>query len=124
MQKIEEISVPSYFKDQSEMQWVKRCIDRDVYTNISSLFEAAIRKDIFLIDDIENMYVEERENYDDGYREVFEWYIVSNWLVEKLREINQPVLDNEYGSFWGRTCTGQAIELDGTFQEIYRGLSK
>lgn len=50
--------------------------------------------------------------------EVFEWYAVSSWLARSLQEIGEIVIDNAYGYFWGRTCTGQGILQDGTLQTI------
>ncbi|KKL18594.1 hypothetical protein LCGC14_2473960 [marine sediment metagenome] len=50
--------------------------------------------------------------------EVYEWWPVSSWLCEELREIGEPVIDNNYGYWWGRTCTGQPIMMDGTLQDI------
>lgn len=50
--------------------------------------------------------------------EVYEWWRVTKWLMEELRAIGEPVLDNEYGEWWGRTCTGQGIMLDGTLQAV------
>lgn len=52
--------------------------------------------------------------------EIFEWWAVTEWLAEELRAIGQPVLDNAYGYWWGRTCTGQGILMDGTLQAIAR----
>lgn len=49
---------------------------------------------------------------------IYEWYRVTNWLASKLIQNGQPVLANDYGYWWGRTCTGQAIILDGTIREI------
>ena len=51
-------------------------------------------------------------------QEIFEWYEITKWLAEKLIELGEPVLENEYGFYWGRTCTGQSIILDGTIQQI------
>ncbi|MFG0245379.1 MAG: hypothetical protein ACF8MF_04920 [Phycisphaerales bacterium JB052] len=53
-------------------------------------------------------------------REVFEWWLVTPYLLQKLRNIGEPVIDNGYGHWWGRTCTGQNILLDGTLQLIAR----
>jgi len=53
-------------------------------------------------------------------REVYEWWLVTPYLLQKLRHIGEPVIDNGYGHWWGRTCTGQSILLDGTLQLIAR----
>lgn len=50
--------------------------------------------------------------------EIFEWWAVTEWLAEQLTAIGEPVLDNAYGYWWGRTCTGQAMKMDGTLQRI------
>jgi len=51
--------------------------------------------------------------------EVYEWYLITDsWVADKLKDMGQPMLDNDYGTWWGRTCTGQAIALDPTFWTI------
>lgn len=51
-------------------------------------------------------------------QEIYEYWIVSSWLGEKLREKGEPVLARGGGWIWGRTCTGQAILLDHVISEI------
>lgn len=51
-------------------------------------------------------------------QDIFEYWIVSSWLGEKLREKGEPVLARGGGWIWGRTCTGQAILLDHVISEI------
>jgi hypothetical protein len=50
--------------------------------------------------------------------EIYEWWAVNDWLAAKLNAINEPVLSNSYGHWWGRTCSGQAMIMDGTLQQI------
>lgn len=50
--------------------------------------------------------------------EVFEWWRVSGWLCDQLHNAGEVTLDNGYGCWWGRTCTGQGIIMDGTLQQI------
>lgn len=45
-------------------------------------------------------------------QEIYEYWIVTPWLGEKLREKGEPVLKRHGGWIWGRTCSGQAIALD------------
>lgn len=54
---------------------------------------------------------------DSEPQEVYEWWIVSGWLADKLRAKGEVIID-DYTSIWGRTCTGQAILLDGVISEI------
>lgn len=85
------------------------------------------------LDNIENLYItDEATAKDYGYasleamqevgedrQEIYEWWFVSRWLYERLREADEPVIDSEYGYLWGRTCTGQAIFLDAAIEQIY-----
>lgn len=50
--------------------------------------------------------------------EVFEWWLVSSWLCDKLRGIGEVVIDNGQGHWWGRCTTGQGYIMDGVLQRI------
>lgn len=90
------------------------------------------------LDTIENLYITDEATakaygYDsleamqeagEDRREVYEWWIVSRWLYERLRQKGEPVIDSDYGYLWGRTCTGQAILLDAVIEEIYDELQQ
>ena len=51
-------------------------------------------------------------------QEIFEWYIVTEYLYRKLKEKNEPVIEWGNNYYWGRCCTGQAILLDCVISEI------
>lgn len=53
------------------------------------------------------------------YSEVFEYWTISNWLYEKLEEKGEVVFELFDLKIWGRTTTGQAIDLDWVMNEIY-----
>ena len=112
-----------------------------IFRNQSSLITHLQGQEVegFYYDDIENLYMSDEEilNYmgsydedmsdqeiievrDNGedFKEVFEWYLVSDWFLDRLREINEPIIDNDYGEYWGRCGTGQAIYLDHNIQEL------
>jgi hypothetical protein len=50
--------------------------------------------------------------------EVYEWWRVTDWFARKLETIGECVLDNNYGTWWGRQATGQSMEMDGTLQRV------
>ena len=89
----------------------------------------------FSYDNIENAYPELSEYEDYGYeseeefemdmmpKEIFEWWLVTEYFGNKLREKGIPVLENDYCFWWGRTTTGQAISLDGEIKEIYKDIT-
>ena len=60
--------------------------------------------------------IEELEDEQEEPQEVYEWWMCSGWLIDKLANHNEPVLKDE--GIWGRTCTGQAILLDGVISRI------
>ena len=91
-----------------------------------------VEKKLFDIDDVVNLfytdseliemgYSDVEEARDDGadFKEIFEWWVVSDWLAKRLEAHGEPLLVNDYGTWWGRTCTGQAILLDFVIEQIY-----
>lgn len=52
-------------------------------------------------------------------QEIYEWWIVSAWLLHKLKKHGEPIMSNDYGDWWGRCATGQAIKLDYIIEKIY-----
>lgn len=52
--------------------------------------------------------------------EIYEHWIVSDWLADKLIAAGEKV-DKDFAGLcvWGRSCTGQAISLDGVICGIY-----
>lgn len=50
--------------------------------------------------------------------EIFEYWLVSDRLGEKLRVQGQPVLQRREVWIWGRCCSGQAILLDYVISKI------
>ena len=56
----------------------------------------------------------------EEWDEVFEWWLVTPYLAELLKE-NGEVIFADYDCYWwGRTITGQALYIDGVIQEIAR----
>ena len=54
--------------------------------------------------------------------EIFEYWIVNDWLGRKLKEYGQIVEDFLGFTIWGRCCTGQAILLDSVISHICNDL--
>ena len=57
-------------------------------------------------------------------QEILEWWVVTTWMADKLKEQGEPILENEWGVWWGRTCSGQAILLDNVIDKIRESLDK
>jgi len=120
-------------------------VRREVLTCFSYEMQDVLNSGVINEEDIENLYCQvcpecgEQEEYithiqDNEYictscdstidhltdepQEIFEWWIVTSYLYEKLREQGQPVLEWGNNYYWGRTTTGQAISLDGVISRI------
>jgi hypothetical protein len=128
--------------DIKEPTWdeLRQFVRNNIGENQSILVEHLFSKEIFNIDDIVNLYEDFetwKDNQDNSYvdnstmlnlkemyedskemQEIFEWWIVDEWMAEKLEEQGEPILKNDYGIWWGRTCTGQAILLDHVIKVI------
>ncbi len=84
----------------------------------------------FTFEDIENSYYAYEEainngmidkdctedDYDPEPKEIYEWWKVSGWLLEKMAEKGEPVIRDF--NLWGRTTTGQSIVLDSVITDI------
>jgi len=130
--------------DESTRQEKNRIlVEREVSNCFSYAMQELQEKELISFDDIENQYYtdeeikedhkndlkdlseEEQEEYiqnikdrGEDLKEIYEYWIVTEWFYNKLKEINEPVI--EWGNLfiWGRTCTGQAILLDHTIDKI------
>lgn len=61
----------------------------------------------------------EHARIDPHRSEVYEHWIVSDWLAEKLEGMGHPVARDFLGlTIWGRPTTGQAISLDSVILHI------
>ena len=60
----------------------------------------------------------EAESQLDEYKEIFEYWICSPWLISKLSERNEAVIEHE--QIWCRCTTGQSISIDGVIREIVK----
>ena len=69
------------------------------------------------------VYTEEEYEYlDENPQEVYEWWAVTNWLGDKLKERGEVVIEGWDHWYWGRSCTGQGIALDGVISSICYGM--
>lgn len=85
----------------------------------------AIRQKVWEIVDIEGgayEWVCDNFGLDPEYGEIYEHWIVSDWLGRKLSERGH-IVENYLGmTIWGRGCTGQAISMDGVMEQICNDL--
>ena len=110
-------------------------VSNNVYVCQSHLVSKLFEKEVIHLDDYENFYLSDKkikehhniktkkeiqEIKDNGedMQEVFEHWLVSDWLLNKLEKLEEPILKTDLETWWGRTCTGQAICLDYNIQAL------
>lgn len=97
----------------------------DPYEICNNLFEYVPQCGSFVFDDEQDAWVNSNgEEYEPKAKEPLEWWQVSKYLYSLLDAIEEPVFEADWGYYWGRTCSGQAVELDGTIQECARLINK
>jgi len=138
--------------DNKKQEKLSEFVNREVFVNQTYLIEKLLKKEVFNYGDVVNLYadledndiieatkklmeqdkelskdtaeLETIENLKDEQepQEVMEWWVVSDWLLNRLEAKGQPVLRTDFGDWWGRCGTGQAILLDRVIEEIYDDL--
>ena len=69
---------------------------------------------------------DERENkarelgWDPELKEVFEWWLVSDFFADRLRKVGEPIFEAYGCTWWGRCCTGQWLGMDGVIVGLAR----
>jgi hypothetical protein len=90
-------------------------LGRESANLVLNAMREAIRNAVF-DDDIQKFCEINRiEPYE---REVYEYWLVSEWGARRLQEVGEYVGDIYGCSVWHRTTTGQAISMDYCIQEI------
>ncbi|WP_418408423.1 hypothetical protein [Alistipes sp.] len=51
-------------------------------------------------------------------REVLEWWLVSDWIAERLKREGEVILSGYECYWWGRQTSGQAVYMDAVIQKI------
>lgn len=81
----------------------------------------AVREQVWKVVSLETdafEWVCDNFNLEPEYNEIFEHWIVSEWLGRKLSERGHVVESYLGLTIWGRPCTGQAIYMDGVMEQI------
>lgn len=103
---------------------VREFVEREITQNVSQLITFHIETDIDrIMEFFPNLIIGYDEN--DEPIDIYEYWIVTKWFADKLKEQNEVIEDNFHGlTIWGRTTTGQAISMDSVIQEIYQKLGQ
>ena len=87
-----------------------------------------IVKDLIL--DNQNLVIEELMKHDDSIwdslqnfdenSEVLEWWLVTPYMAEMLKDNGEVIFSDYDCCWWGRQTSGQALYMDWVIQEIAR----
>ena len=121
----------SEYNEKKKQELNANFVNEHVLLNQTYLVDKMLNDEVFSYESIINLYpdntekieeledkITELEDEQDEPQEILEWWVISNWFAEQLKEHGEPVLENDYGTWWGRTTTGQAIKLDDVITEI------
>ena len=83
--------------------------DRLILDNQNLVVEELMRHDESLWEELQNL---------DENSEIMEWWLVTPYMAELLKEKGEVILSDYDCYWWGRTTSGQALYMDGVIQEI------
>ena len=83
--------------------------DRLILDNQNLVVEELMRHDESIWDSLQNF---------DESSEVLEWWLVTPYMADMLKEKGEVILSDYDCYWWGRTTSGQALYMDGVIQEI------
>jgi hypothetical protein len=106
--------------DESEKQELgEKLVKREIIECISLTIDRAFKKDTDeILEALESCENFKEDPESENYPEIFEYWSVTDWLGEKLKQKGEIVFKYLDFTVWGRQCTGQAIFLDSVIQEI------
>ena len=85
--------------------------DRLILDNQNLVVEELMRHDESLLDSLQNL---------DENSEIMEWWLVTPYMAELLKEKGEVILSDYDCYWWGRQTSGQALYMDWVIQEIAR----
>ena len=131
-----ENKIPFDKVDQRILQDISgELVSNHVIACQSSLVHELMQREVIHMEEYENYFmsdekikechdvktdeeIEEIRNEGSDMNEVYEHWLVSDWLLSKLRDQEEVILETDFETWWGRGCSGQAIKLDNNIQKI------
>ena len=113
----------------------RQFISNHIYCNQSCLVSKLMDKEVISIEDYINFYksdetiksdhdvkteeeIQEIRDNGEDTQEVYEHWLCSDWFISQMKNQDEPILETDFETWWGRTCTGQSIYLDYNIQEL------
>lgn len=101
-------------EDKKEM-----LVNKEVFCNVSYLLAELMGQEKYC-DELSELIGQEDD--EGNMPEVYEYYIVTSWLAEKLKARGELVAEFFNLVIWGRQTSGQLIYMDAVIDDIAREL--
>ena len=98
-----------------EQEFTYSIINRDVYTLCNELVEYASENDDYI--EFDNILDEDNE-----YKDIFQCFIISEWLYDRLDSIGGCIAQFKGFYIWGRTDFGQSMEMNHELKTIAKNV--
>lgn len=112
----------TYPRTHEKQAKVNRIIQNEVYCLQNEVVELILTLEENYDDICNYYYTPEGAEPDcpdsEEAHEVYQWFAVSDWLAEGLKQIGYPVLICKFGNWMGRISYGQALEMDSVWDNL------
>ena len=108
---------------EDQQKFIERMIHNEVLTLCNELVDIGFKNGIQTDSGIEFIEFENAWNDEDGeFKEMMQFFIVSNWLADHLK-INNACVSEFIGlTIWGRCEFGQSLTMDHDLKTIVKSL--
>ena len=100
---------------EEQQEFTERIVNNEVLTICNQLILEA------------GEYIEFDNSYDhetDEYKEIFVYYIVSDWLYKELQNIEACVTEYKGLYIWGRCDFGQGLDMNYELKQVAKNIIK
>ena len=98
-----------------EQEFTETIINRDVLTLCNELVTYASENDDYI--EFDNILDE-----DDEYKEIYQYFIITEWLYEELSKIGGCVAEFKGLYIWGKTDFGQSMQMNHELKTIAKNV--
>jgi len=99
-----------------KQEQAQKIVDNHIIEAINETIQKELQENPEILAEAENYEKVKKELNDEP--EICEFWSVSDWLYDRLKEKGEIVFECLDFKVWGRKTTGQAIALDSVIQDI------
>ena len=104
---------------EQQQEFTERIVNREVFTICNELI---LEADEYVEFDNCVHLCHHQNNYQ--HKEIFVYYIVSEWLYKQLQDINACVTEYKGLYIWGRCDFGQGLDMNSELKQIAKNIIK